>query len=407
MNVTILVPGRWHAFDLARELHARDSLELLVTSYPKCKTRKWGIPDEKVRSLFWHQVLCRAVWESGGDALDIRLGHVLFPLFGRAASRYARGRKVLHAWAGAGLESLRLPWESHPVRMVDRASAHRIEQDTILAAEHQRRGKSTTVRPQKMVQRELREYDLSDGVIVPSLFVERSFLRQGFPAGKLHRSCLGVDPRAFPKIQKLDPGAFQAIYVGSLSLRKGIPYLLEAFQMARMPGAELRMVGGREQDWKELALRPPPGVRWFPHQPQAQLAEHYRKASVFVMASLEEGQAMVQLQALACGLPLICTRHTGGEDLLELSGCGVDGAGGITEFPAGYVVPAGDAPSLARCLEFLFQNPALLKEKQAAAARIPIEHFSWGAYAERNLGIYEKLLSQKQNAWRTPQATPG
>ena len=38
------------------------------------------------------------------------------------------------------------------------------------------------------------------------------------------------------------------------------------------------------------------------------------------MSSIEEGMAMVQMQALACGLPLICTTNTGGEDLLRLSG---------------------------------------------------------------------------------------
>lgn len=395
MKVSILVPGRWHAFDLARELNQRGALELLVTSYPKVKTRQWGIPDERVRSLFWHYLLTRGVWEAGGESLDIRMGHYLFSLFGRASLRHVLDSNLVHAWAGAGLESLLAPGRAQRTVVMDRASAHRVEQDRILSEEYAKRGRKWPARPQSMVQRELREYEESDGVLVPSLFVERSFLSQGFPADKLHRSCLGVDSTLFQKTDKLSPSTFQAIYVGSLSLRKGIPYLLEAFQLAQMRGAELLLVGGQAKDWEDLSIRPASGIRWLPHQPQASLSAHYRQASVFVMPSLEEGQAMVQLQALACGLPLICTRNTGGEDLLEMSGERQSCAGGISEFPAGYVVPVGDSEALARCLRELFLHPQRLAQKQDAARRIPLEQFSWGTYAERNLALYEKILSGK------------
>lgn len=395
MKASILVPGRWHAFDLARELNRRGALDRLVTNYPKAKTRQWGIPDERVRSLFWHYFLMRGIWEAGGEGLDIRMGHFLFSLFGRASLRHLPPNGLLHAWAGAGLESLLASGRAHRTILIDRASAHRAEQDRILSGEYAKRGKPWPTRPQRMVERELREYELCDGVVVPSLFVERSFLNQRFSPTQLHRSCLGVDPASFAKTERPAPKKFQAIYVGSLSLRKGIPYLLEGFEQARIPGAELLVIGGQTQDWSDLSLHPPAGVRWLPHQPQATLSEHYRQASVFMMASLEEGQAMVQLQALACGLPLICTRHTGGEDLLEMSGAPQTCPGGISEFPAGYVVPAGDAQALAWCLQQLFRHPPLLEQKQDAARRIPVETFSWSAYAERNLSLYEKILSAK------------
>jgi len=51
LKITIVVGGRWHAFDLARELHAAGLLHRLITNYPKYKTRQWGIPDDKVVSL--------------------------------------------------------------------------------------------------------------------------------------------------------------------------------------------------------------------------------------------------------------------------------------------------------------------------------------------------------------------
>lgn len=405
LKVSILVPGRWHAFDLARELNRRGVLDLLITNYPKAKTRQWGIPDERVRSIFWHYLLMRGVWEAGGEGLDIRMGHFLFSLFGRASLRHVPPNGLLHAWAGAGLESLLASGREYRTILMDRASAHRIEQDRILSREYEKRGKPWPTRPQRMVERELREYELCDGVVVPSLFVERSFLNQRFPPNKLHRSCLGVDPASFTKTERPPPTKFQAIYVGSLSLRKGIPYLLEGFEQAQMPDAELLVIGGQAKDWSDLSLHPTAGVRWLPHQPQASLSQHYRQASVFVMASLEEGQAMVQLQALACGLPLICTRHTGGEDLLKMSGEPQACSSGISEFPAGYVVPAGESQALAWCLQQLFRHPQLLARKQDAARRIPMERFSWGEYAERNLSLYEKILAAKPG-WTARQAIP-
>jgi len=399
LKVTILVPGRWHAFDLARELNSRAALDRLVTSYPKSKTRNWGIPDDKVRSLFWHYLLTRTIWDIGGDSLDIRLGHLLFSLFGRAAARHGADSRVVHAWAGSGWETLQSPGAGQRVVVIDRASAHRREQDRILAEEFQRRGERRPVRPQRMVERELAEYEWCDGVIVPSLFVEESFQRQNFPKHKLHRSCLGVNAQTFPRKGSAEPGEFfRALYVGSLSLRKGTHHLLEAFRTAQLPNAELRLIGGQRRDWVKFDNPSSPGVYWMAHQPQAHLAWHYQKASVFVMPSLEEGQAMVQLQALACGLPLICTTNTGGEDLLQLGGPVKNLQDGIREYPAGFVVPAGQAAPLAWCLRKLHANAGLLAEKRAAAARVPVEQFSWGAYAERNLAIYEKILQKKQVA---------
>lgn len=399
MKVTILVPGRWHAFDLARELNQRGALELLVTSYPKVKTRQWGIPDERVRSIFWHYLLTRGVWEAGGEGLDIRMGHYLFSLFGRASLRHVLDCGLVHAWAGAGLESLLAPGRARRTIVMDRASAHRVEQDQILSEESRRWGKSRPVRPGKMVERELAEYEQCDGVIVPSLFVEESFRRQNFPKHKLHRSCLGVNAQTFPRKASDEPSEiFRALYVGSLSLRKGTHHLLEAFRSAQLPNSELRLIGGQRRDWVEFGHPSSPGVHWLGHLPQPHLAGHYQKASVFVMPSLEEGQAMVQLQALACGLPLICTTHTGGEDLLQLGGPAKNPAEGIREYPAGFVVPAGQAAPLAWCLRKLHSDPGLLAEKRAATARIPVEQFSWSAYAERNLAIYEKILRKKQVA---------
>ena len=130
------------------------------------------------------------------------------------------------------------------------------------------------------------------------------------------------------------------------------------------------------------------------HVPQAQLVRHYQAADVFAIASIEEGLAMVQAQALACGLPLVCTTNTGGEDLLRL--CSDEQPrphpGGILEYPAGYVVPARDPGAIAWCLRALYEDRSLLGTKREAALQIHEKRLDWAAYAARNVALYETLL---------------
>ena len=78
------------------------------------------------------------------------------------------------------------------------------------------------------------------------------------------------------------------------------------------------------------------------HGPVAQsaLKHFYAAADLFVLASRQDGFGMVLSQALASGLPVVCTDRTGGGDLAEMPGF----ASRIT------VVPAGDVGALAEAI---------------------------------------------------------
>ena len=65
MRVTIIVGGRWHAFDLAKEVYEQGHLHRLITNYPRWIVSRWGIPSEKVVSLpmtFW---IVKAIYSLG------------------------------------------------------------------------------------------------------------------------------------------------------------------------------------------------------------------------------------------------------------------------------------------------------------------------------------------------------
>ena len=117
--------------------------------------------------------------------------------------------------------------------------------------------------------------------------------------------------------------------VGTWSLRKGCDVLIEAWR--RIPNVRLLHVGS-------IADAPLPSDPRFEHVdpvPQAELHHWYARAHLSVLASREEGLAVVQAQALACGVPLVCTDRTGGEDLKQY----LDNPAVVTVVPSGQVEP--------------------------------------------------------------------
>jgi starch synthase len=388
MRVTLVVGGRWHAFDLARELNAAGVLHRLVTTYPKFKTRQWGIPDQKVVSLPLSLLLGKVAYRLGGDALTIKGQPLIHRLFSHAAARHLEGSSVIHGWSSFS-EPAMLWAKQHQVPfLLERSSAHMTVQCQILREEYQRLGLVPKVAHPQVVAQELREYELADKVAVPSLFVKRSFLSQGFPEHRLVHNPFGTNLQTFAPGAKQDD-VFRVIYAGSLSVRKGIHYLVNAFMQANIPNSELCLVGGATAETPRLLQKADERVKSVGHVPQSELANYYQNSSVFVMASIEEGLAYVQAQAMACGLPLICTTNTGGEDLLRMAGLApIQREAGIEEYPAGFLVPARDDNAIAKCLQWLADDPSLLQAKREAALSFRVTGLSWQVYAERAIGAY-------------------
>ena len=394
-QVTIVVPGRWHAFDLARELEQLGALHRIVTNYPRSRTRRWGIPDEKVVSLPLSLVLTKLAWKFGGEKLAMRQQFRINDLFARKAVRRLGGPDVVHAWSASAEPSLRVAKARGIPTVLERSSAHMLEQCRLLQEEYGRLGFPWEATPRATVERELREYELADRVFVPSLFVERSFLSRGFPAARLFRNGFGVDVSRFTPGEKKDD-VFRVIYAGSLSVRKGIHHLVRGFQEAAIPNSELLLIGGALPETARLVGAADPRIRLIGHVPQNELPALYRTGSVFAMASIEEGQALVQAQALACGLALVCTTNTGGEDFLAMSGGGRECGIGLIDFPAGLLLPAGDVAALRDALRCLAIDPMLLRDKREAAAGFARRDLTWRRYAAANLVEYQRILVERK-----------
>jgi len=140
--------------------------------------------------------------------------------------------------------------------------------------------------------------------------------------------------------------------------------------------AELRLVGGGEQPHNL-----PPGVVCLGQTPREALLREMSEADVFVFPSLFEGFALVILEAMAAGLPVITTPNTAGPDLIE------DGKEGL-------IVPAGDANALREAMESLLHNPERARS-MGRAAHEKAKEFTWERYGERWEALVRDLCREQ------------
>lgn len=170
-------------------------------------------------------------------------------------------------------------------------------------------------------RRALAMLEHTDYVFAPSKFVEDSFLSRGFNPERVFRLPYPIDLSLFKP--NLEPRTINkpltVINTGSLSLRKGTPYLLEAFRIIKKkePGAKFLLTRQIRDEVKSIIeeysdLR----IEWSGGLPHGKLVQRLRSADIFVLPSLEEGFVRTALEALAAGLPIIVTPNTGVNDFV-------------------------------------------------------------------------------------------
>jgi starch synthase len=193
----------------------------------------------------------------------------------------------------------------------------------------------------------LRCYEISDHILCPSQYVYNSFRIRGFPESKLIVNNFGVDINtkniANRKETPIDKnGVFRILFVGQIQIRKGLRYLIKAFEMLRYSRKELMIVGPKVSPTGLETISIPENVVFTGPLHGSALAKAYSDASVFVLPSLEEGLALVLAEAISYGLPVIATTSSGAEDI-------------ISNEINGYIIPPRDhlaiLDRLLRCLD--------------------------------------------------------
>jgi len=379
IQVALSTAGTFHSFDMARQLQKAGMLARIHTGYPRFKLRATDLPPSKIRTFPWLKGPYMAGWIPAWLRRDWEYwDRITFDSY--VASTLPECH-VFCGLSGSGLRTGRVAQARGALYVCDRGSSHIRYQDRILREEHSRWGIPFRGVDPRIIDREEAEYEQADAILVPSTFVRQSFVAMGVAESKLRLAPYGVDLTRFGPVASPTRGNFDIIFVGGLSVRKGAHYLLGAYKALQHPRKTLTIAGtlGAEiAPILERFCRSNDGVRVLGHVPQSQLKDLMSRSHVLVLPSVEEGLALVQAQAMACGCPVVATRNTGAQDLYD------DGV-------EGYIVAPFEQDALTMAVQRLADRPVLRDQFSRACRQRVVRVGGWDGYGRTVVNVFAGL----------------
>jgi glycosyltransferase involved in cell wall biosynthesis len=310
--------------------------------------------------------------------VDVAIGRA----FGRfAAANMPAEADIFVGWSGASLEAIPVARQRGMHVVLERGSSHIAHQAEILAEAHAEFGDSQGPVDERMIERELAEYAAADMIAVPTRFAAGTFVARGVPQSKLMINPYGADLARFDAVSPAErtTSHCRVLFVGEVGVRKGVPWLLRAFD--RLDASfELHLVGPVTPQVRHLLSTTSDRIHVHGPLRSTALDRAFATADLFCLPSLEEGLPLALLQAMAAGLPIIATPECGARDV-------------ITEGVEGSIVPARNADALAAALTSMAAQPRRQIMGTAAQARVA-DGFSWAAYGNRAVAAYQGLLAR-------------
>ncbi|MBT1090243.1 glycogen synthase [Streptomyces sp. WAC 05379] len=190
----------------------------------------------------------------------------------------------------------------------------------------------------------------------------------------------------------LDADRPYVLFVGRITRQKGVPHLLRAIRHID-PAAQVVLCAGApdtpeiDQEFRDLyqeLSRVREGVHWIPQMlPRPEVIQLLTHAAVFVCPSVYEPLGIVNLEAMACGTPVVASRVGGIPEVVD------DGKTGL-------LVPLDDdfEAGLAHALDSVIGDPEAARRMGEAGRERAVGEFGWDAVARRTAGLYREILKQ-------------
>ena len=256
----------------------------------------------------------------------------------------------------------------------------------------------------------------ADAVIAVSKGTREDILK-AYPevdAGKIHVIYNGIDLQQYQKASAndallkygVDPARPYVLFVGRITRQKGVTHLVEAIQYLPKDTQVVLCAGAPDtpeiatemRDKVTEALTHNPHIVWIEKMVTKEEAiQLYSHCAVFCCPSVYEPFGIINLEAMACGAPVVASA-TGG--ILEVV---VEGETGhlvcfapdpITTFPAN---PEQFAKDLAKPIADLLADPEKARRMGLAGRRRVEENFAWSAIADQTIALYETLITKKRH----------
>jgi len=387
-NISISVGPGQNGSLIVETLATAGLLKQALWTFPELAIENIESNERKIEVFRSFGLLQRSVWAAWRRVPHYKYFETprswLLPLADRIFANRLVKCDLFIGWLQVSLSSM-LQAKQFGARVVLEHQMSHISTWTDLVTEEYRAwGEGRTgfhsVFPDRMVKRINEEYETADFINVLSNYSKQSFIDNGINQNKIAITPFGVDSIKFTPGTFRRGGAFRILYVGRLELLKGIQYLLRAFVGIKRKDVELIMVGPILPEilpilkkFQDDRVTVTGGVS------RDRLVEYYRDADVLVFPSINDAFGLVVLEAMSCGVPVIATDHSCGEDL-------------VTDGEDGFIVNAKNSDQIKERLCYMMENPVRSIEMGAKARKKVESGFTIDHYRNRYLEMCSRVI---------------
>jgi glycogen synthase len=250
---------------------------------------------------------------------------------------------------------------------------------------------------------------MADAVIAVSQSTKEDILKH-FPVNekKIHVITNGIDAQEYRPVQEthllsqygIDPEKPTLLYVGRVTRQKGIIHLVQALpflnpeiQVVFCAGAPDTPEIKHEMESQIASLQKKrKNIVWIQEMlPKPDILQIYSHASVFCCPSIYEPFGIINLEAMACGTPVVGTKIGGIPEIIE------DGKTGILVPVDVDALSKGKArekfsKDLASAIQGLFQDSKLRKRMGQKSRARAVRLFAWSTIAQKVFAVYRRVL---------------
>lgn len=270
-------------------------------------------------------------------------------------------------------------------RILDASIANRVVNKRIYEKEYELYGDKAVINEQKYLWNKheynkiLEEVKHIQYVLAASNFVIDSYKYVGVPESRIFHVPYGVDTSMFTSNTKLKTEKVKLVFVGSTIRRKGLHHLLSVVAEMKSDCLHLDVVGDISHN-SDLYIKYSKydQIDFHGFVTRDKIAEIYHNANVFVLPSLSEGLALVGLEAMGSGLPIICSTNSGVNDL-------------VLQYQNGIVINPLDENELRDAIKYCINHKSELSG-WGELARSTAERYTWEAYYSKISDTMNRIM---------------